>query len=335
MKKLKEFLVLLSLILIFFGLFIFLTYGFVYSVDINNQPQFFSSIHLLRLLFHDKIFISAIINTITRPLITSVIFISVFSIILKNAFKVKRKIFYLTAFISSFIITVIYLRLSEVLFNVFGTICFSICVSLLCLFTLWNIEFIIYIFRKIIGKKQQNQQWVLVQDSNEKNKIWNEFYEKFEFKPDCNDKTTCPFNFSKFGNEVKEYNLGNTIKNLIPFDSNGKYRSTPQIEMIKSMFAQCMGDDVFMYALDWQHSIFKYNPRINEPYQPYMMYKTNEDSRVYFPSFHPNGDYCFFASKNFDWGYFTHPWQEKVWVFGKKMVELVNENYQNIGFVKK
>lgn len=37
----------------------------------------------------------------------------------------------------------------------------------------------------------------------------------------------------------------------------------------------------------------------------------------YFPTYCPNGDYYFFIDVNFHFGYLGHPWQQKVWIYGK------------------
>ena len=34
-----------------------------------------------------------------------------------------------------------------------------------------------------------------------------------------------------------------------------------------------------------------------------------------------NGDYYFFIDVNFHFGYLGHPWQQKVWIYGKKLIE--------------
>ena len=180
-------------------------------------------------------------------------------------------------------------------------------------------------------KESTNKQWILIEDSSEIECIRNEMEAKLGHK---SDKIEFLFNFSSFGKIVKEYGLGDTVNKLIPFDVDGNYKTTPQIELIKLIFSECMGRDDYIYAIDWHHSWFKYNPKINEPYGLYMMYETLEDTKAYFPHFYPNGDYYLFVSKNFDWGYLTHPWQEKVYVFGEKIVALMEEKYQNIGFIK-
>ena len=177
------------------------------------------------------------------------------------------------------------------------------------------------------------KQWVLLEEPKEINDIWNKIYSLFDFSPDYNN-TQSPFTFPKFIKHVKTYDISGMSRVLNPHDGDGNYRSTVQIETLKSIFAECMDEDDFIYALDWQHSCFKYDPRVEEPYGYYMTYETLENTRAYFPFFYPNGDYYLFVSQDFSWGYFTHPWQKKVWVFGKRMVQLMSENSQKLGFIE-
>ena len=79
-----------------------------------------------------------------------------------------------------------------------------------------------------------------------------------------------------------------------------------------------------LYALNWQHSCFRYNPHIKD--EPKII--EVEDERywdggytAYFPTYCPNGDYYFFIDVNFRFGYLGHPWQQKVWIYGKKLIE--------------
>ena len=157
MKKLKEFLVLISSILIFSGLFIFLTYGIVSPDVINNQPAFTSSIHLFRLLLNDDIFFIAIINTIARPLITSVLSLTIFRIVLKNKLKITRKSFYLTVFSVSFIISVVYLITKKTVLNILENMIFGVWVSILCVFAFWIMELIIDIIKNLRSRGIYNE----------------------------------------------------------------------------------------------------------------------------------------------------------------------------------
>ncbi len=177
-------------------------------------------------------------------------------------------------------------------------------------------------------------QWVLIEDQNEITNIWSKIYSLFDFTPDYYNKTQSPFTFPKFIKSVNIYDISKAQQVLNPHDADGNYRTTVQIDLLKAIFSECMGKDDFVYALDWQHGCFKYDPRINEPYGYYMTYASRPETRAYFPFFFPDGDYFLFVSQNFSWGYFTHPWQKKAWVFGQKMVKLMEQHFKDLGFIK-
>jgi len=175
-------------------------------------------------------------------------------------------------------------------------------------------------------------QWVLIEDNKECDAIWDRFVSLFHFQPDYSNKTKCPFGFPSYIKHVKVYDIHGALISLDPHDENHRYRTTQQIQTIKSIFAECMGCDEFMYALDWQHSSFKYNPRIEEPFNEYTMYTNLHETRAYYPSFYPNGDFYFFLQKDFEWGYLTHPWQERVWIFGDQLTALFERYSDYLGF---
>jgi hypothetical protein len=92
-----------------------------------------------------------------------------------------------------------------------------------------------------------------------------------------------------------------------------------------------------MYALDWQHTCFRYNPRVKNVIE-YPVFIVDErycggGYNVYFPKFYPDGDYYFFIAKDFRWGYFSHPWLKKVWVFGNDLMLLFDEMANKIKFI--
>ena len=178
------------------------------------------------------------------------------------------------------------------------------------------------------------KQWELIEDKIEIKEIWDKIYSLFCFSPDYYNKSQPSFTFPQHIKYVKTHDISGMCQVLNPHDVDGNYRTTVQIDTLKTIFAECMDEDDFIYALDWHHSCFKYDPRVKEPYEYYMMYETLEDTRAYFPFFYPDGDYYLFVSKDFNWGYFTHPWQKKAWVFGKRMVQLMRENSQKLGFLE-
>lgn len=168
----------------------------------------------------------------------------------------------------------------------------------------------------------QKELWIILSE-DENDQIWQKIYSDFNFKPSINSDI-IPFTFK------------------IPFDVYDIKDSTIYKEddlinkKIKSIFIECMEDDDYMYALDWQHTCFKYNPRI-EVVMEYPVFIADErylngGYNVYFPEFYPNGDYYFFIDKDFEWGYLTHPWQKKIWIFGNRLMSSFRGCYKELGF---
>lgn len=91
-----------------------------------------------------------------------------------------------------------------------------------------------------------------------------------------------------------------------------------QEKIINSIFCKVNAED--MYALDWRHDCFIYNPCEEIPLD-YWFYDIERNCNVYFPSYYPNGDYHFFAS--FDWsiGLYGHPWKKEIIVVGEELIQ--------------
>lgn len=152
MRKIKEILLLLIFFVVSFTLFfvVYLPSPFVTGSD----TAFFGGVNYLRLLLNDKTFYMAIINTIRKPFVSSVILIPLSCFILKNRIKFTRKSFYLTAFVVSFIIAIVYLLTNVALYNILGYIFFPMSISFLCLIAFWILELIRNIFKRIIKKER-------------------------------------------------------------------------------------------------------------------------------------------------------------------------------------
>ncbi len=151
MKKLKEFILLLALFFVSFTLF-FVVYQpspFVAGSD----TAFVGGIHYLKLLLNDKTFYMAIFNTIRKPFICSVVLIPLSCFILKKRIKFTRKSFYLTSFVTSFIISIVYMITKVALYNLLGYIFLPMFIVSSSLIVFWAFEFIIEIIKKFIGEK--------------------------------------------------------------------------------------------------------------------------------------------------------------------------------------
>ena len=156
MKKIREILLLLVLFVVSFALFfvVYLPSPFVAGSD----TAFVGGISCLKLLLNDKTFYMAIINTIRKPFVSSVVLIPLSCFILKNRIKLTRKSFYLTAFVASFIIATVYLLTNVAFYNILGYIFFPMSISFLCLIVFWIFELIRNVFKSIIKKDVVNEE---------------------------------------------------------------------------------------------------------------------------------------------------------------------------------
>ncbi len=158
---------------------------------------------------------------------------------------------------------------------------------------------------------------------DESNFVWNKISELFHFNPSIN-KGVKAFDIS---HKYIVYDISNLNEESIDVMD----------ELITKAFVNCTNKNDFMYALDWQHSSFKFNPRKQEEQKSMFI----QDERymgggynAYFPTYYPDGDYYFFMAGDFNFGYLGHPWQQKVWVFGETLISEFEKIENKIGFVK-
>lgn len=141
----------------------------------------------------------------------------------------------------------------------------------------------------------------VILDKNVYNDIWDNIYKKFKFKPSV-DTNVKPFEFDI---DYKSYKLKSVW-------------NEEQEKIVNNIFKQISNDEI--YALDWQHDCFEFNPKEEIPLD-YQYHDNKRDCEVYFPSYYPNGDYYFFISKDFSYGLLGHPWREEIYVFGNELIK--------------
>ena len=173
------------------------------------------------------------------------------------------------------------------------------------------------------------ESWRILGDA-EYHCVWDKVDEMFQFSPSI-DSTVKPFNFKI---PVDIYDI---TASSIWHDDNAIN------EQIRCALVECIKNDDYMYALDWQHTCFRYNPRIIDrlDYPIFIKYDTPiknehvnwEGYNVYFPTFYPNGDYYFFIAKDFSWGYLTHPWLKRVYIYGDCIRKCFSRFADEIGFI--
>ncbi len=165
------------------------------------------------------------------------------------------------------------------------------------------------------------KEWEILSDE-ETDWIWYEVEKNFKFNPRYNTSMNST-QFLKLPKPLHVYDMH-------LFTAYLKDKSVTITEEYYNIFnkfiidilIQCMGEEEFLYALDWQHTCFKYNPK-SEERMPRVL--ETERYNVYFPDFYADGDYYFFIAKDFSWGYFTNPWTQQLWVFGDKMLKGVSK----------
>jgi len=142
----------------------------------------------------------------------------------------------------------------------------------------------------------------IILDKDKYNAIWDKIYDDFLFSPSCHANTDS---WLFFPGKSRKSRLTSIF-------------SEEQEKIINSVFCRVNAED--MYALDWRHDCFIYNPCEEIPYD-YWFYDAVQNCNVYFPSYYPDGDYHFFAS--FDWslGLYGHPWKKEIIVVGEKLIE--------------
>jgi len=169
----------------------------------------------------------------------------------------------------------------------------------------------------------QTDVWQIISKAEYK-MIWDKIYNDFGFQPSI-DASIKPFDFKI------PFDIYDLKKSMVDWDNEDVYK------IIINIFVECMVEDEYMYALDWQHSCYRYNPRIrNLKDNPTFIHDENYPCggyNAYFPEFYPNGDYFFFVAKDLSWGYLTHPWQNKIWVYGDSLILCLRKYSKQIGLV--
>ncbi|MBR1738817.1 MAG: DUF2716 domain-containing protein [Ruminococcus sp.] len=108
-------------------------------------------------------------------------------------------------------------------------------------------------------------------------------------------------------------------------------------ETMRDIFIRITRPGQRIYALDWHHSAFLYDPRdISEQKSCTVKDERYKDGgyQAYFPSFYPDGDYYFFIEESFEFGYLGHPWRQEIWIFGSELLKETEQVYQKLGWKK-
>lgn len=148
--------------------------------------------------------------------------------------------------------------------------------------------------------------------------------------------------YNRIEKELKfrpRYNAGRLPFNVKPpFEIDKPYvvydienMTDEQVDIMDDIISKCFisitSENERIYALDWEHAGFICNPRNPDDWQ-------SENGR-FFPCFYPDGDYYFFISEDFRFGYLAHPWRLEVWIFGTDFINAVSGKINLLGWTEK
>jgi len=163
--------------------------------------------------------------------------------------------------------------------------------------------------------------------------VWDRVYNELQFYPSMR-ASDIPFVIKQRHTvyKIKIKYIYDRIKNIEMFDNIENME-----KLISNAFINCTRQGERIYALDWQHSAFLYDPRNPDEQRSFFV----KDDRYFgggynaeFPEYFPDGDYYFFISEDFRFGYLTHPWRQEAWVFGDELIEEFESFYESIGWKK-
>ena len=141
--------------------------------------------------------------------------------------------------------------------------------------------------------------------------VWDRIYHDFKFEPSISDFPSLQVSKSFITYDVSRYLNGSVGVDLYEKAYNDLEKKSLLV------FQELTQSNEYMYALDWQHSCYWINPRLEFP--------KSEFDEWTVPIF-PNGDYYFFIQKNFEWGLVGHPWERTITIFGEKLIRTFGEN---------
>lgn len=157
--------------------------------------------------------------------------------------------------------------------------------------------------------------------------VWEKIYTQLHFKPSCSCRihsfeVTAPF-------EIED------VFSVYGIENMSDAQLDRMDDIIRQIFIDVTSEHERMYALDWNHSAFLYDPRkIEEQRSVWIENDSGTGYSAYFPSFFPDGDYYFFIDENFRFGYLGHPWRQEVWIFGELLVPKFEHIYHELGWNK-
>ena len=151
----------------------------------------------------------------------------------------------------------------------------------------------------------------VIRDKELYRKIWDRIYNDYSFFPSVDNSRKM---WLHPGGEFKTFHLTT-------------FWNEEQESIVNNILCKVVGAK--MFALDWQHDCFLFDPNEKIP-TGYMYYDKERDCNVYFPEYYPDGDYHFFVSKDWRFGLYGHPWRKELVVVGKELILEIEKNQKDL-----
>lgn len=168
---------------------------------------------------------------------------------------------------------------------------------------------------------------MMIENRDEYRAVWNHVYKELHFFPNSiTDKSNPKYSIPPF--KINKPHVVFDISHTCDHNFNN---------LIKNAFINASAPSGHMYALDWQHSAFLFNPRNDDEQKSKWIENDNHFGggyNAYFPDFYPDGDYYFFIDEDFRFGYLGHPWRKEVWIFGESLIDEFEKIYKLLGWTK-
>lgn len=133
---------------------------------------------------------------------------------------------------------------------------------------------------------------------SESDQTWDQFYAKFRFQPSM-DSWSWP--------SIVEPSPSITWKLMDPC-TDAEVDEVYEFAL-KTFRRIVRPTDGWIYALDWQHECFRYRPHLLDgPWRVGAL---------------PDGDYSIFLAQDLSSGWFAHPWESTICLFGEAMLAAV------------
>jgi hypothetical protein len=145
---------------------------------------------------------------------------------------------------------------------------------------------------------------------SEENTVWDLFYEQFHFKPSVKAQDWP-------GIKEPTPSVTYDISHVFPELAAATAKESDLNMEVLTLFRQSVLPGERLYALDWQHPCYWFNP--------YGQFEFSEVYEGMIPVF-PDGDYSIFLADDFRFGTFGHPWEQTICVFGETLLKLIERD---------